>query len=175
MFIDLPPVLKFVKELKKVAMVKKNVHIRLVTEGFQAEGCIVKIKQIACPVTHPELLSKGFGVVVFFVFCFADHKKSSVRRNVNVGPFCLDSSTLPSSDYAHMIWAKYSLTTWNVSVMFHISTAVQKYSLLRCISNHPWQWKWDFINSIIWCNHSDGSCDRCQPHCNSWFDGWQYW
>lgn len=105
MFIDLPPVLKFVKELKKVAMVKKNVHICLVTEGFQAEGCIVKIKQIACPVTHPELLSKGFGVVglLFFVFWFADHKKSSVRRNVNVSPFCLDSSTLPSSDYAHMI------------------------------------------------------------------------
>lgn len=37
-FIDPPPVLKFVKELKKVAMVKKNVHIHLVTEGFQAEG-----------------------------------------------------------------------------------------------------------------------------------------
>lgn len=104
MFIDLPPVLKFVKELKKVAMVKKNVHIRLVTEGFQAEGCIVEIRQIACPVIHPELLSKGFGVVGFFVVVwFADHKKSSVRRNVNMGPFCLDSSTLPSSDYAHMI------------------------------------------------------------------------
>lgn len=47
-------------------MVKKNIHICLVTEGFQAEGCIVKIRQIACPVTHPELLSKGFGVVGFF-------------------------------------------------------------------------------------------------------------
>lgn len=145
--------------------------------GFRLRAALLKSNRL-----HAQLLALNSSLRVlgllgccFLVFWFADHKKSSVRRNVNVGPFCLDSSTLPSSDYAHMIWAKYSLTTWNVSVMFHISTAVQKYSLLRCISNHPWQWKWDFINSIIWCNHSDGSCDRCQPHCNSWFDGWQYW
>lgn len=85
MFIDLPPVLKFVKELKKVAMVKKNVHIRLVTDGFQAEGCIVKIKQIACPVTHPELLSKGFGVVglLFFLFFVLQTTKSHLSGEMS--------------------------------------------------------------------------------------------
>lgn len=89
MFIDLPPVLKFVKELKKVAMVKKNVHIRLVTEGFQAEGCIVKIKQIACPVTRPELLSKGFGVVglLFFGFLVCRPQKVVCQEKCQRGPF----------------------------------------------------------------------------------------